>query len=181
MSPATILLILLAHKPWADRDVSNDVREEQLRPVAEAIAEVSRDRTDAAMLLALGWHESRFALAVVRHGCEGLPARACDRHHARGFAQLHEAACVEAYDYPAGSVESIRAEARCALAKMRGYSVSCLPHNPSPLYAAFSGMALGHCAAWQGANERVLSVRRFAAELVQLDRASRTRVAREGE
>lgn len=166
---SAILAVLIAHKPWVDRDVSNEAREEQLRPVAEAIAEAAPRPEDAALLLALGWEESRFAISVVRSGCAGLPARACDRRLARGFAQLHESACPEAFKLPVGTEESIRIEARCAIAQLHHHAARCRDHAASPWYGAFSGYATGGDCHWRGAEWRVLTARRMLAELAKLE------------
>jgi len=167
ISAAAVLAVLLLHPSWSDRHVSPDVRARALTPVAEAIAEASGSTAEAARLVALGLHESRFGISVVRDGCSGLPASACDRRRARGAWQLHSAACVEAYEHRAGTEASIHAEARCAVRLMRGYMSSCREHGASPAHAAFAAMALGHCGLWVGSDQRVQTARRIERELLK--------------
>lgn len=156
-APAAILAVLLAHAPWSDRHLDTDQRIAILRPVAEAIADASETRADAAMLLALGWHESSFATAVVRGSCR---PNECDHGAARGAFQLHVEACPEAYAYEAGSVESIRLEADCALRLLRYHARRC--HS---VRGAFAGYGTGNRCQWAGANARVVTAHKRVEEL----------------
>ena len=162
---AIILAVLLQHHSWSDRHISHDVRARALTPVAEAIAEESSSPAEAARLIALGLHESRFAVSVVRDGCSGLPASACDHRRARGAWQLHTAACSEAYEHRAGTEASIHAEARCAVKLMRGYMSSCREHGATPAEGAFSGYATGGLCHWRGAEERAKTALRIEREI----------------
>lgn len=172
VSAAAVLSVMLAHPPWGDRDVKPEDREAALRPVAEAVASAARTPVEAAELLALGMHESHFALAVVRDGCMGLPSAACDSGKARGPWQLHEASCRAAYTFPAGTPDSVRAEARCAIAQLRFHGYRCREHALSPLMGSFAGFATGSKCHWAGAGERVLTTRRMSAELARAEARS---------
>ena len=161
IDPAVVLAVLLAHPSWSDRGLAPGVRARALEPVAEAIAEVAETRLEAAWLLADGMHESgNFSLVVVLRGCDGMKPRACDYRTSRGAWQLKERSCPEAHAHRAGSVDSIRAEARCAVGLMRGYLRDCRGER-----GMFSALALGHCGAWRGAGDRVVTVRRIEVEL----------------
>jgi len=158
-SSAAILVVLLQHPAWADRHATSEQRERALAPVAIAIAEASRDTTDAALLVALGLHESGFASGVVHGVCR---AGECDGGKARGSWQLHQSACREAWALDAGTDGSIAAEARCAIRQLRYHGWRCREHALSPTVGAFSGGASCH---WLGAEARVRTARRIVVEL----------------
>ena len=171
VSAAAVMTVLLAHKPWLDRDMSTTEREHVLQPVAEAIADVSRNELDAAVLLSLGWHETKFASLVLTGRCREMPeGQRCDSGKARGVWSLHAEACRDAWALAAGSVESVRAEARCALRLLRFHAYRCREHSISPLFGAFSGYSGAGCH-WGQAEQRVATVQRFAAELARAEAA----------
>lgn len=166
VSVAVILSFLLAHPAWSDRAFSSEQRESFLRPVAEAIAEASHSTREVAVLLALGMRESNFASAVVAGDCSALPkGQRCDAGKARGFAQLHESACRAAYQLIAGSPESIRAEARCAIGLLRGGQARC--HS---LEGAFAAYGTGNSCKWRGAADRVRTANRIERDLAEIQR-----------
>lgn len=170
IDPAYILAILLAHPSWADRLVSPDMRARALEPVADAIAEVAETRAEASRLIADGMHESgNFSLSVVLRGCDGMSARACDFRTSRGAWQLKERSCPEAHAHRAGSTDSIRAEARCAVSLMRGYLRDCRAHGATPVHAMFAALALGHCGSWLGSGARVETAKRIEIELARAE------------
>ncbi len=166
MDASIVLAIILAHPSWPDRNVSRDVRAEALQPVAEAIADAAANRTEAAQLIADGMHESgNFSLSVVRRGCEGMAPRACDHRTSRGFAQLKAGA-----GSGLGRLETIRAEARCAVALMRQHLRDCRAFGVTPVHGMFAALALGHCGAWRGANDRVVTARKIEREIWKAER-----------
>ena len=137
-------------------------REALVRPVAEAIVEVARSRTEAAAMVALAYHESRFSDSVLRGACDELPkGMRCDEHKgvplARGAWQLHESACRTAWAFPAGSVESLRAEARCVIRLLRWNAKRGKGVAPSDLRGAFAGYAARDWN-WPGAETRERTV-----------------------
>lgn len=160
VSAAAVLSVMLAHPAYSDRQAPSEEREFALRPVAEAIASAARTSTEAAELLALGMHESHFALAVVRDGCRGMGDTACDSRKARGPWQLHREACRAAWAFDQGSVESTRVEARCAVALLRGYEAHC-----GSLGGAYAMYGTGHSCSFRGSAARVATTFRFTREL----------------
>ena len=130
------------------------------RPTAEAISEVATNRTEAAALIALGYHETGFARYVLDGHCEQGPVGArCDGGRARGPWQVW-AWCKAGWAAPDGSREAIREQARCAVRLLRSSSASCARVCRStgagcrPLLAAFSGYA-GRGCEWPRAAARV--------------------------
>lgn len=170
VSAAAILSVLLSHPSWTDRHATPEQRRVALEPVAIAIAEASRDRGDAAMLVALGLHESGFATGVVHGVCR---KGECDGGRARGAWQLHAAACREAYAFDAGTEESIAAEARCAIRQLRYHGFRCRDHALSPMVGGFSGYATGGASChWLGAEARARTTRRIVVELRRVEGSS---------
>lgn len=93
MSPDAVLAVLLSLPQYTgDRfaDPTLEDRARLLRPVAVAIAEVARNRTEAAALIALAKHETNLARYVLDGYCEQGPVGArCDGGRARGAWQVH--------------------------------------------------------------------------------------------
>jgi hypothetical protein len=130
-----------------------EAREAMLEPIADAIAAAVSEpvggfdaRTLAAAALSIGWHESRFASYVIEGRCTDGPAGArcdLDRHgkpRARGPWQVWRVACPAAYAHPAGSRESLEAEASCAVRLVAGAYYRCRSRHPHSDWAgAFSG------------------------------------------
>lgn len=116
LNATKILAVLVAQPSYVgDRSESPAAREELLRPVAEAIAEVARDDLEAAALISLGWHETKWSRAVLEGRCSDLGRLACDRGKARGGWQVH-AWCV---------ATDVEGEARCALRALRYGRAHC--------------------------------------------------------
>lgn len=161
-----ILLTLLSLPPYrGDVGEPPSAREARLRPYAVAIAEVSKNRHEAARLIAQGWHETKFAGHVLGGHCDLMPAgERCDGGHARGAWQLHEAACHAAYRFPAGSLESIHAEAVCAAGLLRTFSAAGAEHALTPDHAAFAGMG-ARAWTWPEADVRVKTMKRVEQKL----------------
>lgn len=165
MLPAlAIVEWLLAHPAWVDRNLSYAERTVALAPVAVAFATEARSLRELTILATIGRHESRFATLVVRGGdCSQMPAgQRCDDGEARGFGQLHAGACPDAYAYPAGSEESIRAETRCVLGLFARYETRC-----GSLAGAFAAFATGGRCSWRGAAERVQTFASIRDELTR--------------
>lgn len=86
---AAVLAVLLQHPPcWADRHVDPGVKRLQLEVVAGAIASASPTPRMAALLISIGYHESRWCLAVhsgQRRGGQGEGLWQLEgRHHGPG-------------------------------------------------------------------------------------------------
>lgn len=155
VSAAAVLSVLLAQPSYvADRGESPSAREELLRPVAEAIATVSRDETEAAALIAQGYAETKWSRAVLEYRCSDLGRLACDRGKARGAWQVHQWC----------TATDVVGEAKCTLRVMRYGKQRCADHCLNPWLGAFSA-----CASlppdWVGAHERVKVMRRVLAAL----------------
>lgn len=163
---ATVAAWILSKPAWLDRDVTREQRAPIVEMYATAIVDASRNDTDVAMLLSLARHEASFS---VRIGGGNCPARACDHGRARGWFQLHESACRAAWAFDAGTVESVREEARCALSQLKHHGWRCREHSLTPMMGAFSGYATGGDCHWAGAGARVMTVRRIAAELLKAE------------
>lgn len=166
MSPAAILAVLLSLPAWhLDRDPP-EARSAMLRPVADVIAEVSADATDAAALIALGWHETKYARLVLEGRCSEMPeGNRCDDGRARGAWQLWHVACPSAYAFPAGSPESLRAEATCARRLLRGQLGRCRARHPAGDWAgAFAGYRGASCV-WPAAARRARTMLDLLARL----------------
>jgi hypothetical protein len=155
VSAATVLSAMLALAPsYLDKSETLEQRTELYRPVAEAIAEVARNESEAALLIADGHHESGFARAVLEYRCQDIGRLACDRNRARGFAQVHS------WCRGNGPV----AEALCALRIIRDGKERCRDSALTPMHGAFSALAARHCG-WAGADVRVRTFKRVLAQL----------------
>ena len=148
-----------------DRSDTPEQRSSLYRPVAEAIAEVARSKFEASMLVALAFHESGLARFVIEGRCsDGPPGQRCDGGKARGVFQLHEAACHDAWEREDGSIESIRAEAHCAIRLLRWNAERGQGHAASRAHAAFAGYAAREWS-WDGAAKRVETARKIESRL----------------
>lgn len=166
VSVAVILSFLLARPvAWSDRELTIEQRQALLMPVAVAISLASHSYVDAAALLATGGYESGFVSVIVTGGDCAKAGFSCDSGKARGVWQEHAEACREAYRYKAGSEDSTRAEARCAIGLIRGAEARC--HS---LGGAYSLYATGHSCHWSGAAERVRATYRIERELAEIQR-----------
>ena len=147
MLTESILAAMLALPQYAgDRDDSPEARAALLRPVAVAIAETAQSPETAAALIALGWHETKFARLVIEGRCSDMPAGSrCDNGRARGVWQAWHVACPVAYRFPAGSSESLRAEARCAAGNLYAARHRCAERNANIIAGQFSGYAGASC------------------------------------
>lgn len=163
------LLALPVYRHPAEQAESEDDRRARLAAVAEAIAAVARTPQEAAALIALGKHESGFALLVQAGRRDEMPeGQRCDTGRARGVWQLWEVACPSAYRHPAGSAESLRAEARCAVGNLRAAGRRCTRGGPEGTdawwVAAFSGYAGAACET-RWAPRRVATLREMERKL----------------
>jgi hypothetical protein len=161
-----ILAALLSLAPYSgDRDEAAAARVSRLTIAAESISAVARNRGEVAALIALGRHESNFSALVQAGRCSELHMlHACDNGKARGVWQLHAEACPAAYAFADGSIESIRAEAQCAIRLLRWNAERGREHTLTPLHAAFAGYA-AKAWGWSGADERVRTTRAVLARL----------------
>lgn len=130
-------------------------RAERLKPVAVAVWDASERRPNgftrgqwSAVILALGWHESRYARYVQAGECHRGPVGArCDDGKARGPWQQHAAACRELWASEPGSEDAVKAGARCASRLLNSAMRRCRSRNQDPLAGAYSGYAGASCIA----------------------------------
>ncbi len=143
-----ILAVLLTLPRFSlDAGESVEERRERLTDVARAIAEVSKNRTEAAALIAVAWHESKFSALVQANRCSELPyGMRCDNGKARSLFQLHKAACPAIWDAPTS--QHTRLGAECAIKLLRWYREQC-----GSKQGAF-GMYAARTCLWVGAEKR---------------------------
>jgi hypothetical protein len=134
-----------------------------VRDVAAVVESVTASQQERAVLVALGWHESRFAHYVLEGRCEDGPRGArCDAGMARGPWQVHRW-CRAAWAVEDGTPEALRAGAACALRAIRTHAARCASEARTVLDGAFAGYATGHACAWRGSAARVQTTRRLLA------------------
>lgn len=169
-----VLVILLGLPPHhTDRDEPDPDRIGRLGRVAGAIADAAgstfrkgdpKGRIPplqvAAALLTLGWAESRWARYVGEGRCSDGPRGArCDpdrhgRPQARGYWQLHRAACPAIWLEPDGSSIVLRLGARCAARRWAGAWHMCRRSRAGCLLGSFAGYRGGRGpdpCDWRGA------------------------------
>lgn len=174
-----LLAILLSFPPhFTDAGEAPEAREARLTPVAESIAEAVKGHPDAvtiaSALLELGRSETHYAAYVLEGRClDGPVGSQCDpdsrtgKPRARGPWQVWSW-CREAWEYPAGSRESLRAEARCAARNWAYARHRCRGAHPAGTWAgAFSGYRAQSCR-WQPAAARATRMRSVHARLAAL-------------
>lgn len=166
LSAAHVLVAMLELPHYvADRHEPESVRAELLRPYAEEVSFQARTPEEAARVIAAGQHESGFARYVLEGRCaEGPPGQRCDDGKARGFAQLHLAACRDAHAQPVNTRLSIALEVRCVFRQLRAAEQRCAGRALTPLHGAFAGYA-GRPCNWRGADARVKTARRVLEAL----------------
>lgn len=178
MSALAILEVMLAHPSWSDRHLSRAERIVALAPLAVALDEETSDSRMLAKVLSVIENESGMATIVIRGGdCSQLPkGQRCDNGAARGFGQLHESACREAYRFKAGTEESIRAEVHCVVGLLRGGEARC-----GSLAGAYAMYGTGHSCEYRGAARRVATARRMFVELKRAELEVQQAAAKETE
>ena len=166
--------LLVALPPFAAEPVpeSAEERAERLKPVAGAIWQATTTRPSgfsrgqwSAVLVSLGWHETRFARYVQVGECETGPVGArCDAGRARGLWQQHRSACPSVWELEPGSVDELREGARCASRLMYAATRRCSRRAPTLLVGGFSGYAGASCN-WHKAHQRERTAWLFAGKL----------------
>lgn len=168
MTPDLALSAMLGLVPWVgDRHLSRDERAAMLQEQAVAFVSVAKNERQLAFLIAYAWEDTKLASHIVYGHCERMPKKGerCDNGHARGVLSVHSW-CHEAWSLPAGSPESMVAEARCALHAAYGGVARCREHSLSPVHAMFVGVVgVGVPCTWKPAHERVKTYRRVLASL----------------
>lgn len=135
----------------------------QLTAVADAVAEASAaqriatSRDWAALVVAIGFHESGFSLRIHDGHCRPLE---CDRGRARGPWQLHRyAEAVTWWDQMQG-VDNVELQAKVVSARMRRGYYTCRGATDW-VSATLSGYAGRRCGSvWPGLEQRFATWRR---------------------
>lgn len=156
---------LMAQPPAVVDTESKHERAIRMRGVARDVTRVSRKERDAAVLLALGWHESRWA-QYVGAGCVEIPEGAadCDAGLARSYWQVHKW-CRPGWRLRRGHAKAPREFANCAIRHWRGALARCRNKHPAgELAGGFSGYRFAPCD-WSGGVERAKTYRRMLEAL----------------
>jgi len=167
-------LLMGLSRHFTDADESYAERAGRLAVVAVAIVDATGgDIGRAARVVALGQAESNFARYVTEGRCQDGPVGSrCDpnRHgepQSLGPWQQRRCSCPRAWDAPMGSVEQLRASARCADRILREAHRRCQRRVADPEAGAFGGYRGVDCA-WQGGVRRAEMSRRYRARLQRL-------------
>ena len=154
-----IFLVLAQLQPvWGDGELLPD-RWERLHGVARVIARAAAEEPDpveaAAVLVALGDHETRFAADVGAGLCGAVAShdKRCDGGRARSYWQLWQVSCPELWNVEVGSEQATLTAARCALSHIRRGKTAC-----GSLRGSLARYAVGHGCSWTGALPRARSV-----------------------
>jgi hypothetical protein len=174
VSPDAILAVLLGLPLWqGDRDDTDEARRALLEPVAVAISAASDDRQVVAAVITQGLRESRYARAVIENRCHEMPAGArcdedeCGNPRARGPWQLWRVACRSAYEYGAGTQESLIEEAACIARLWRGGLRRCQGLHPDgDMAGAFAALRGGVSCQSRTAGERSRTMQTVMLRLV---------------
>lgn len=182
MNPYDVLAVMLALPTfYGDRGETFDQRYKLLEPLAfEIVSAAGGSRWRASLLVTTAYAETRLARFVIEGRCEEGPVgMRCDYSHklkrslSRGVFQLKEESCRAAYQYPAGSRESLREEARCAIRQLGAAKKRCAGVHPAgDLAGMFSGYG-GNSCIWPAAAERAKRVPVIESRLSILAAASR--------
>ena len=130
----------------------------QLQAFADAVERHTRSKKEAAFLIAWGWHETAFSLAIVDGQCRPLQ---CDRGRARGAFQEHRIGRpLEEWDRLHG-LGNIDAQVESAARRARGMLGMCKTAE-----GAFRSMTGRGCSArLPGVERRVATYRQIAGRL----------------
>jgi len=157
--PAHFILDAMLHQEhWRGDNLEPGARIALYWPVAEAVSAVARTKDEAAALVALGWHESRWASPVVSGHCSEMKTgERCDNLHARSPWQVHSW-CRDAWTVPEDSLNALRASAKCAVRMLRAARSRCRMRGVDENFGMFSGYRSASCA-WPPARRRVETLR----------------------
>jgi hypothetical protein len=129
----------LAALPVYREDLANPYKGAQLYTVAQAVAAVSRDLDEAALLIAIGDAETKFSFRVHLGLCR---ASECDRGRAQSSWQLwqNSRTTEEWHGFVGLSLESTKAAAGAAIRHVRFARRVCRG-EPDPVVATFRAYA----------------------------------------
>ncbi len=141
-----------------------DRKREQLETVADSIAAVANTPELAAMLVTLGWYESKFATRIAEGRCKPFE---CDRGRARGVFQIHRRAGMTDAEWDGllgTGEEPTLAAAREAARRVNAARARCRSLESSQDWAAgvFSSLAGRGCVGnFKTRAQRVATFRRL--------------------
>jgi hypothetical protein len=171
---ATIALAESDHAAWVRAAVDSlpcfvedrgDARKDgQLAAIAAAVADVSRDaprppREWAALMLAVGYHESTFSLRIHRGDCK---PHECDRGRARSAWQLHKNLFTEPVWEQLHGIENTAVQVRAASDALRRAYYTCSRSGVPWLQGTLNGYAGRRCSSqWPGLEQRTTTFTRL--------------------
>jgi len=167
------LLALLLAQPAYHVEIPDQTRQDRLEAVAHELSALPQ--TVAVALAVQGYAESGWA-RYVAEGCTEIPKGSpdCDKGRARGYWQLWRNTCPSAYEYAAGTRESLHEEVSCAARIWNSSARRCSAMRGIPEaqggFAAFSGSCVAR------SSERRATAYRSA--LARLERIRSRPVAR---
>lgn len=119
--------------------------------LAASVVQYAKTPTEAAFLLAWGWHESNYQARIIANECKRWE---CDRGRARGAWQLHERAAGDDWSALPGSID---AQARSA-ARMTRWALGRCKGDARCAFRVLGGLQPD--ARLKGEDERVASYER---------------------
>lgn len=165
LAEAILLVLLRLTTSHLDKDEPLAARTARFEHIANGVAAAVRIRPAgvdevswAAAILAQAKAESQLAAYVGEGRCsDGPPGARCDPHRktgiaqARGYWQMWEVACREAWRQPVGTAEEVAAGALCASRRMTGGFAYCR-NRGGPSSAPWQGAFIrgGHGASCIG-------------------------------
>jgi hypothetical protein len=164
MIPVLSVAAALATLPIYHEDRANPYKGAQLHTVAEAVAAVSRDRDEAAYLIAIGHHETKLSFRVHLGVCRAFE---CDHGRALSPWQMHQngRTTEEWHGFVGLSIDATKAAAGAALGHVRFAQRVCRG-EPDPIVATFRAYNGSGCRMpIPGERDRVATFRRVRGRL----------------
>jgi hypothetical protein len=162
--PVASVASALAILPVFHEDRANPYKGAQLVTIARAVAAVSRDRDEAAFLLAIGHHESGHSFRIQLGICRAFE---CDRGRALSPYQLHSnGRPLDVWHGFVGlSLDATKAAAGAALQHVRFAQRVCRG-EPDPIVATVRAYAGTGCRVpLKGERDRVATFRLVRSKL----------------
>jgi hypothetical protein len=164
MIPLASVAAALAILPVNHEDSANPFKGAQLYTIAQAVAAASRDRDEAAFLLAIGYHETKFSFRVHLGICRAFE---CDHGDALSSWQMHQngRSTEEWHGFVGLSFDNTKAAASAALGHVRFAQRVCRG-EPDPIVATFRAYNGSGCRmSIPGERDRVTTFRRVRGRL----------------
>lgn len=152
-----IILAAVLALPVFHEDAASPEKSAQL---AAAVADVARDKDEAAFLIAWGEHETRYSLRIHRGKCKPLE---CDRGKARGPWQNHRNGLADDRWSALSGIELTGIQAEEAARRARWALRACPADRIRGAFRVLGGN--GCTKALRGEDERVATFKRVRARL----------------